>query len=292
MAENVQELSMFDLLLVAVENLRLVLLVPCLIGLVTFGGSYLLPKQFVSESILVLPMDMDGRKQGQMPVTLQTPVQAASLMVSDFVLDSVIESLGMSRGAPIAEVRERLLARTQATVGRDGMLRLAVTASEAAEAQAIANKIIDRWLATTLPGEQDRAEIEKRFASKKAFAESFGLMLGQLKRLDEKGLVEAFGRREFNTSIVALTEIHDRYVEDLSNISRVLRGYTRDVVKQPPTLPLDPLKPERVRLALIAVFAASAALLTWLFMRLSWRRAAQEPTVAQRQARVRAALGL
>ncbi len=100
MAENVQELSMFDLLLVAVENLRLVLLVPCLIGLVTFGGSYLLPKQFVSESILVLPMDMDGRKQGQMPVTLQTPVQAASLMVSDFVLDSVIESLGMSSNPP------------------------------------------------------------------------------------------------------------------------------------------------------------------------------------------------
>ena len=49
-------------------------------------------------------------------------------------------------------------------VAKDGLLRLDDTASQPQAAQALANAVIDNWLKSTVPGPQDRADLEKRLS--------------------------------------------------------------------------------------------------------------------------------
>ena len=76
------------------------------------------------------------------------------------------------------------------------------------------------------------------------------------------------------------------------NIPRTLQGLPRDVVRQPPTLPTEPVSSKKALVAIMATLGAGFALLLFVFMRSAWRGAAQDPEAAQKQARVRAAFGL
>ena len=84
------------------------------------------------------------------------------MLVSPIVLDPVIESLKLSKGQSTQLARVGVANQIKATVGRDGVLRLDVTANTALEAQVLANAVIDSWLKSTIPGEQDRVDIEQR----------------------------------------------------------------------------------------------------------------------------------
>lgn len=75
-------------------------------------------------------------------------------------------------------------------------------------------------------------------------------------------------------------------------MERALMGVSPDVIKQHPTLPTDAVAPKKGLVASIATLVAGLALLLWVSLRQAWRGAAQEPRAAEKQARVRAALGL
>lgn len=77
-----KEISLFDLLLVVAENLKLLILGPLVVGLLALGIGYALPQSFTSQAILALP----------------TTTQASAMMVSSLVLDPVIELLNLSKG--------------------------------------------------------------------------------------------------------------------------------------------------------------------------------------------------
>ena len=90
------------------------------------------------------------------------------MMVSSFVLDPVITALNLSGGQAREEARAGLAKQIKASVGKDGLLRLEVSATAPLEAQAIGNAVIDHWLKSTIPAEQERADLEKRLAYAKA----------------------------------------------------------------------------------------------------------------------------
>ena len=50
----------------------------------------------------------------------------------------------------------------------------------ALKAQSIANAVVDTWLKSTVPGEQDRADLEKRLAYVKTSLESVRRLLDHL----------------------------------------------------------------------------------------------------------------
>ena len=146
--EEENETSLLDLLVVVAENLKLLILGPFAAGLLALGIAFTLPQSYVSQAILALP----------------TPTHAATMMVSSIVLDRVVESMKLSKGQPIQVASKTLANEIKATVGKDGLLHLDVSAPSAIQAQAIANAVIDNWLINTVPSGDDRADLEKRLS--------------------------------------------------------------------------------------------------------------------------------
>ena len=278
--EEENETSLLDLLVVVAENLKLLILGPFAAGLLALGIAFALPQSYVSSAILALP------------TPTPTPTQAAAMMVSSIVLDRVVESLKLSKGQPIQVARKTLTNEIKATVGKDGLLHLDVSAPSAIQAQAIANAVIDSWLISTVPSEDDRADLEKRlshakraFDSTTSFVEHFApkdsASLNNPLLLDQGG----------GATIVAVGELQVRYLNDVLSISRSLNGLSRDIVTQPPTLPTEHVSPQKGLFATLSALAAGFALLLWVFLRQAWRNAVLDPQAAPKLARLRAALG-
>lgn len=132
----------------------------------------MLPQSFTSQAILSLATPTAA-------VITQT-AQAAALMVSPVVLDSVIELLKLYTGQPLQFARAALAGQIKTASGKDGLLRLEVTAHKPSNARGIANTVIGSWLKSSVPGEQVRAELERRLGFANDSLKSVNDLLGRL----------------------------------------------------------------------------------------------------------------
>jgi LPS O-antigen subunit length determinant protein (WzzB/FepE family) len=269
-----QDISLMDLLLVLAENIKLLLIGPLLVGLVALAIAFGLPQSFTSQAILV-----------------STPTQAVSMMASPLVLDPVIKILDFGQGQSIEGARAQLASQIKATFGKDALLRLDVTASSPADAQKLANLIIDQYLKSTIPGAMDRIDMEKRLAYAKVSLESVRSLIERITTGGAGYLNKPITLAEAGTSVVALGELQARYLGDVLSIPRALQGLSRDVVIQPPTLPTIAVAPKKSLIAVLAALASGFVLLLWVFVRRAWQTSAQDPLGGEKQARLRAALG-
>ena len=276
--EEDAEVSLLDLLVVAAENLKLLVFGPVLIGLLALASTYALPQRFVSQSILALP------------ASPQTPSQAIAVMVSPLVLDPVIESLKLAKGRALQVSRGALVKQISAIAGKDGLVRLDVTANTPAAAQTIANAVIDSWLVTTVPPARERVDLEARLAYAKVALSSVRGLLERLMSESVSNLNRSLTRGESGISIVAAGELQSRYFSEVLTTTRTLQGLSRDVIVQPPTLPTESATKSGL-VAFLAALGGGFALLLWVFVREAWRRAAQDSQSAEKQSRLRGILG-
>lgn len=270
-----EEISLLDLLLIAAGEIKLLILGPLVVGLLALGVGYTLPQSFTSQAILALP----------------TPAQAATMLVSPIVLDPVIESLKLSKGQSIQLARVELANQIKATVGKDGLLRFDVNANTAPEAQVLANAVIDSWLKSTIPSEQDRADLEQQLTHAKAALASVRRLQERLSAQGPADFGKPLTRGDAGAGIVIAADLQARYLGEVLSIQRTLLGLSRDVVKQSPTLPTEPVSAKKGSIAILATLGSGFVLLLWVFMRSAWKNAAQDPAVAVKQARLRSALG-
>lgn len=275
---NEAEISLLDLLIVVAENLKLLIFGPIVAGLLALGYAFTLPPSFTSQAILAFP-------------TLQQAQQAVALMTSPLVLDPVAESLDLAAGRSKQVARAGLISQVKVDVGKDGLLRLDVTADTPAQAQVISNAIIENWLKTTVPDEQERADLTARLDYAKKSLASVRQLLDRMAADGGENLKKPLTRGEAGTSIVAIGELQSRYFNDVLTISRTLKGLTREVVRQPPTLPGEPVSAKKGMKAVIAAVVTGFALLLWVFFRLIWRGAARDPATAEKLAKLRVAMG-
>jgi uncharacterized protein involved in exopolysaccharide biosynthesis len=277
MESRANQASLLDLLVVLAENAKLLLLGPLLAGLLALGVSFALPQQFVSEAILAVP------------ATPQPPAQAASLMRSPLVLDPVIAAFDLAKSRSVNQARQALAEDVKSSVGKDGLLRLNVTGSSPAQAQAIANAVIDAWLKTTKPAELDRKDLETRLTYAKASLEGASGLLTRLSKETVSYLAQPLSRGEAGTTLASVGDLQTRYLNEVLSVTRALQGLSRDVVVQPPTLPTDHVSPKKSLISVLAALAAGFALLLWIFIRQSWRGLATQPDAATKLSRLRAA---
>ena len=282
-----QDISLLDLLLIAAGEIKLLILGPLLVGLLALGVGYALPQSFTSQAILLLPTPTSTSITIQLP----TPNQVAVMLVGPIVLDPVIESLKLSKGAPIQLTRVELAKQIKATVGKDMLLRFDVNANTPLQAQTLANAVIDSWLKSTVPGDQDRADMEQRLTRSKASLASVDRLQERLIAQGADELGKPLTRGDAGAGIVIVAELQARYLGEVLSIPRLLQGLTRDVLRQAPTLPTEPVSPKKGLIAVLATLASGFVLLLWVFMRNAWKNAALDPAVAEKQARLRSAFG-
>ena len=275
------EMGLLDLLVTMAENLKLLVFGPVAAGLLALGICYVVPQTFASESIVALPN----------ATSIET-AQAAAVMTSPIVLDSVIKLLNLAEGRTTQIARKKLVNQVKATLGKDGLLRLDTTANTPADAQNIANAVLSAWLVITVPGVEERADLEKRLESAKSSLDAVERLLKKLTTEGLSNLSQPLTRGEAGTSIVAIGELQTKFLSEVLAIPRQLKGYSRDVIRQPPTLPTEPVSPKKGLVAILAAVLSGFALLLWVFIREAWRLATQDPDKAEKQKRLKAALGL
>ncbi len=290
------EVTLLDLLVVIAENLKLLVVGPVVMGIFALAITYALPQSFTSEAILALPRPVSTLSRQSTSDARLVPaadmVQAASMMASPIVLDPVIEALKLSQGRSIQSARAELASRVRATVGKEGLLRLEVTASTPMEAQSISNAVIDSWLIGTVPSAQDRADLEVRLANARASLAAVQRLLSALSTEGTASLGKPLTRGEAGTSVVAVGELQARYLDESLVIPRLLQGLSRNVVRQSPTLPTDASAPRKGLIVMVAVIGSAGILFLWAVVGAGWRRAARNPQVAVKQAKVLVCLGL
>lgn len=286
--EGENGVSLLDLLVVIVENLRLLIIGPIVAGLLALGITFLLPKSYVSHAILA-----PAAPAAQPAQAAQQAQQAAAMMLSPVVLDPVIKSLGLLDKRSPEGAREALTDRIKVTVGKEGLLRLSVMGKAPDQAQAVANAVINEWLKTTVPTGQDRLDLEKRLGYARVSLESVRRLLDGLAVSGGVALNKPLTRGEAGTSLMAVGELQARYLNEVLTIPRQLNGLLREeVVKQSPTLPTEPVSTKKGQIVVLTAAAAGLALLFWVFMRQAWRNAELNPETASKVMGLRAALNL
>lgn len=287
------EVSLLDLLLVVAENIKLLVLGPLVIGLIALAIAFAMPQSYVSQAILALPTAAVTDKAADTATNAAvTPAQAAAMMVSPLVLDPLIENFKLDEGRPIQSAREEFAKRVKVAVGKDGLLRLNVTDHSAAQAQVLANAVIDGWLKSTVPGTQAREDLQKRLEVAQSGLKAVTALLDRLSVDGVVSLGKPLTRGEAGTSLVAVGELQAHYLADVLAIPRALQGLSRDVVKQPPTLPTEAVAPKKSLIAVLVVFGSGFVLLMFVFMRQAWRNAAADSDAARKQSKLKRALGL
>jgi hypothetical protein len=85
-------------------------------------------------------------------------------------------------------------------------------------------------------------------------------------------------------------ELQNRYLGDVLAIPRAIKGLSRDVVLQPPTLPSKAIAPKKGLMAVVATLATGIALILFVFIRAAWRNAGTNPEFARKQTELLASL--
>lgn len=279
--------GLLDWLVTIAENLKLLVLGPLAAGLIALGIGFALPQSYTSESIVALP---SASADGIQAVTTTTTLQAAAMMTSPLVLDPVIEALGLRGEKTVQQSRKQLVTQIKATVGKDGLLRLEATANSPAGAQNIANAVIDSWLMTTVPSDVERADLEKRLESSKASLMAVEQLLKSLTTDGSANLLQPLKRGEAGTSIVAISELQSKFLNEVLRIPHMIKGLPRSVVKQLPTLPTETVSPRKGAIAMLSTLGVGAILMFWIFARQWWRKLSFDRETAEKQARLLAAI--
>lgn len=122
-------------------DLPLLVLGPLIVGTVAYGVAFSVPESYLSQAILVLPSATAAEASSPFGASgalgSPTPQQAVAMMVSPFVLDLVINDLGLRAGRSVEQARASVDSKIKATVGKDNLVRLDVTARSPADAQKL-----------------------------------------------------------------------------------------------------------------------------------------------------------
>lgn len=275
------EVTLLDLMLVVAENLKLLVLGPLAAGLLVLGIMFLLPKTYTSRALLTL--GESGR------VT-------ESVMRSPAVLDTVLSKFPVA-GASGSSGREALNKKFRFGTGTSSqklsgtVVTFEVDGESPEHAQELANALIGAWLETTKPPPLIKLGLERKL---KLTQNSLVDVLSLISKFKNESGQTFIPKSQFDvaSSIAELLRLRDEYSSAIALIENQLLGSTRDVVVSPPTAGSEATSFKKGLISVSAALAVGFSLLLWVFMREAWRTAAQNPQVAEKQSRLRAALGL
>lgn len=221
-----------DLLLIIIENLRLLVWGPLLVGLIAFLGVSLIPKTYESTAIL---------KAEQVTV---------SLMNSASVLDPVAVSLGYTRELDADEARLQLQKELQIHLNsKDKLLYLTGQAETPDKAKALVQAILNQTYLMSKPQESEKIKLEKQ------------LQQAQERERQIYQSVRILGKKLENVTIASGSDLAQGYAEMVRvlqesqakqfEIARQLDGLDSSFLLQEPILPVKPKEYKRGLIALL-----------------------------------------
>ncbi len=290
MEQPSKELDVLDLAVLVVSRVKFLVGGALLGGALAVGWHALLPKDYASQAIVHLPRPLyltEGLIMGSVRMIVQSPTEAAKIMVSPAVIDPVIHQLNLDDTDSIDHLRKRLADNIKLEVGPEYLLSLTVTASSPRQAQAQAETILDAWLATTQPSIQERAELEGLSAQAQVSLDVANRLVARLVYEQSSGTRQSESQQKSGATLAMALAMQSHLQRQTAAISSVMRGLTRDVVKQAPTLPSAPQSAPRGLIGLLGVLLGGGLALLWVVLSDAWKRSLQSPTFSERLIRLR-----
>lgn len=270
--------GLLDLLIVFVRHFRLLMLAPLAVGIIAFAMAALKPPSYTSEAILAMSEANSS--------------QAALIMSSPLVLDTVIAKLQLAKETTLDEAREALQTQLRTKVGKNGLLWVTASAQSPERAQLLANTLIEAWRMTTIPGQQEKQELLERLVYVQKTLKSVDQLLERLTSESPANLDGQMTRGDRGLTLMSLGELQAKYFNESQSIPRTLQGVSRDVVKQQPSLSIRPSPAGKTKTAALLAFVTLLLLLIGLLLRHIVDRSLRAPGNAATVARLRAAVGL
>ncbi len=267
--------DLLDMVLVVVENIKLLIIGPLVAGLLALGVGFLLPRTYQSVTVL------------------QADQLVTSLMTTAAVLDPVVAALGLDKEYIPEDARLLLRERIKTVIGRsDKLLTLTVSAPSALQAQSIAAAVLEQTFRESRPKGSVRARLEVLLAEAKTrLKKAQEASEGVLKRLDSS--VSALnGGSELARGYAELLTATGAAQNQIVALEGQLEGVGPAQVVQSPTLPQKPSGPKKGLIAIGVTLASGLALLLFIFARMALGRTRASAASSAKLLRIRNSLGL
>jgi uncharacterized protein involved in exopolysaccharide biosynthesis len=257
------EISLFDLLQTIVDNLRLLVIGPIVIGLLTYSMTLLIPKTYESTAIL------------------RSEQNVAGVMLTASVLDPIAKKLGYTLTMDADDARDKLKIEIQASYNaKDKLVTLTAQATSPQAAQALANDVLEQTYLQTQPRSSAKQSLQKKMAQ----LQNREKELTQSVKLLERRLEEVSGNSASGVvqGYAMLMGVVEKTQENIFQLEKELQGIDSSAVIQSPTLPTKKVAPKSSLIIIVAALSAALALMFFVFIRQAIRKASENEESAQK----------
>lgn len=266
----VEAFTLLDLFLVIVDNLRLLVLGPIIVGIIVFVIASIWPKTYESTTIL---------KAEQI---------TASLMNSAAVLDPIAYSLGYTSHMPQDDARSKLKDQVQVRFNiKDKLITLTAQAASPEKAKALALAVLQQTYAQSQPRDSEKSRLEKQMEQAKVREKEASDAAKLLsKKMDSMGGGAA---TEVAQGYAQMMRVVQDSQEVQSTLEQQLIGLDASAIVQDPTLPTKHAEPRRGLVTVLAVQTAGFLLLVWVFILHSFEKSSKKNESAQKMKEIKMA---
>lgn len=268
------EISILDILVVLAENLRLIILVPVVIGLLALGISSLIPPTYQSTSVLHL---------GEV---------AVPEMNSEEVFSKVLEKTDWIKASTHEEALKKLRKKLQASfVKQDNIVKITAEGPTPQKAAALNTNLIDTYRVYSLAKGKVLDSINE---SVRISSESI-VRLEEVAKKISQNIDKVSPGTEGDNVARAYTTITSMLAVEKSKLfgfKQSLIGFGSEVFIQEPTLPEKPIKPKKAQIAIMATLASGFVTILFVFIRAAFRNLSGDAESSEKMARIRKGIGL
>lgn len=269
------EITLLGLVAAIAEAWKWFLIIPIVAALTV----YLILGQLVSEyrSTAVLRID-----------------DSAALLTSPMVLRATIQELDIRNelGSTMDDSIRMLSRRISHHTIAPKMTQVSLIGKNAERTQAALATIIKNFALHLTPRGQEREEIERQIAAKRAAAEQMRQYAQKQTRDGQASEVVTPGSGYEGTSFVALVNEIQTQEDEMVSLQLSLEGLRKDDILQEPTLPEQPKSRNNLAFSLLAAIAAGFCLLFVVILGEVVRRVRNDPSAQSDLKRIRNALSL
>ncbi|HEY4663535.1 MAG TPA: Wzz/FepE/Etk N-terminal domain-containing protein [Comamonas sp.] len=274
------EFDLLDLLIVVAENLKLLVLVPLIVGLAALGIAFAIPKTYESQSIL------SPSKPG---LDISGQVLASYIKSAD-ILEAVANDIGLEPNASAEQRFKKLEQRISVSVGKnDQLVTLKTQGNSPESARDLNTTIWKHVLPLTIPRSRDMERLQAQLKAEQERLQAGVNLEAQMTKLVAQSESITEGNANLYGELLAANSARLRAI---ATLEAQIEGLTTENLAQQPTLPEASVKPRKAMIAIGATVATGFVLLLFVFARHALRTTAQNQEQAAKIQRLRQAAGL
>ena len=268
------EISILDILVVLAENIRLIILIPLVVGLIALGVSLLIPPTYQSISWLNL---------GE---------SAESAMKSEEVMEKVLEKTDWIKGSSREAALKKLTKKLQIIFNKkDNYLSITSEAATPQQAVDLNAAVINAYRTYSLPKGKELEVVNENL---RILSDELSVFEQVAKKISANVDKVDPGTEGDNVARSYAT-INDKIVfvkQGLFGLRQSLLGFGTEVFIQHPTLPEKPIKPKKAKIAIMATLATGFLTILYVFIRAAFRNLKGDAEASEKLARIRRGIGL